>query len=455
MHPLAIHWFRSDLRIQDHPALSYASRLKLPLVTLYILENEEPTTQDIWLQASLQALSASLQKLNIPLEVASGAPLDVWTHLLEKYPIQAVSWSTCFEPAGMKRDAQIEKLLSKHGIAVHKENGTHLLGPDELKTQSGDFYKVFTPYYRKHQTLYFPPKAAPAVRANTTLPSFKITSKHSSGTNQPFSLGKEWEPGEKGAQKKVRHFISGFLSHYGKARDYPAQNGTSKLSPHLHFGEISPHTVVRLCKNPSFIRELVFRDFAMQLLYHIPDLPSQPMRREFSKWKWDNNAALFNAWKKGNTGYPIVDAGMRELFETGFMHNRSRMIVASFLVKDLNIAWQKGALWFLSRLYDADLAVNSFNWQWCAGTGPDAQPFFRIFNPELQSTKFDPEGAYIRKWVPELKKMPSKFIHAPWKAPASVLTAAGVTLGDTYPCPIIDHDAAKKATLQQFRRLSG
>lgn len=434
MDPISIHWFRNDLRTEDNPALGLLASQEKLLVGLYVFEDDENTAQKVWLHASLQDLEFSLKKFKIPLIFAYGSALDCWKHLLKHNKIERVSWSTCFEPEGIKRDKQVAKLLSDHKIPVSNHNSTHLIKPTDLSNGSGDFYKVFTPYYEKHQKVYEIPKPAKKITGNTKWP--RLESTKIKRLNDPLiPLSKEWEPGENGAHKRLKKFIRSSLKFYEKGRDYPAAAAHSGLSPHLHFGEISPHALVRSCPNKAFIRELVFRDFAMQLLYHIPTLPSLPMKPQFSKWRWSKNSAFFEAWKKGKTGYPIVDAGMRELFETGFMHNRVRMIVASFLVKDLNIAWQKGADWFLERLLDADLANNSFNWQWCAGTGPDAQPFFRIFNPVLQSRKFDPEGAYIKKWVPELRNLSSKALHTPIN-------------------PIVDHDITKRAALKEFKRVS-
>jgi deoxyribodipyrimidine photo-lyase len=450
MNPISVHWFRNDLRLEDNPALSLAASQNMPLVCLYIMEDDEPCVQNLWLHASLKALQASLKELKIPLVFAKGPGADVWKHLIKHHTIGHVTWSKCYEPDGIKRDAKVEKLLAD--IPVKTVNGTLLLEPTALSTGSGDFYKVFTPYWKLHQKVYESPKAAPRVKANASSPHIEILKLDDLNLMKHplINLEDSWQPGEEGAHERLKHFLSHALSHYEKGRDYPAEKAHSGLSPHLHFGEISPHAIVRALhthtkNSTAFIRELVFRDFAAQLLYHIPHLSTEPMKPQFSKWRWDNSSAFFDAWKKGKTGYPIVDAGMRELLETGFMHNRVRMIVASFLVKDLNVAWQKGADWFLKRLLDADLASNSFNWQWSAGTGPDAQPFFRIFNPLLQSTKFDPEGAYIRKWVPELKKLSNKEIHAPSDAARRECS---------YPSPLVDHDIAKKQALKEFHRVA-
>ncbi len=442
MSKICIHWFREDLRIRDNPALSSVSKHHLPVVGLYIFENGDETVQKVWLDASLQALQSSLHDLKIPLLFSYDSPKEIWKHLLEHHSIEHVSWCKSYTPDGIKRDHQISKLLSEAQIPLTAVNGTLLLEPSAFTTGSGDFYKVFTPYWKQHQKVYEAPKIVSAVTRNSSTPSIRLESLNK--LKHPLiHLGKEWEPGEIGAHKQLKQFIKTNLHHYEKGRDYPAEQAHSSLSPHLHFGEISPHTIVRSCDNQAFIRELVFRDFAAQLLFHIPHLDREPMKPQFSNWRWENDPTWFEAWKRGKTGFPIVDAGMRELLNTGFMHNRVRMIVASFLVKDLNIAWQKGAQWFLERLLDADLASNSFNWQWCAGTGPDAQPFFRIFNPLLQSKKFDGEGTYIRKWVPELNDLPAAMIHAPSN---EVRQKCG------YPLPLVNHGIVKKEALDRYRK---
>ena len=442
MSKICIHWFREDLRIKDNPALSSVSKHPIPVVGLYIFENEDVTAQQVWLNASLEALKSSLQHLKIPLLFSYDAPIDIWKYLLKHHSIEQVSWCKSYTPQGIKRDYQIAKLLSEAGIPLLEMNGTLLLEPSVLKTGSGDFYKVFTPYWKLHQKVYEAPKNIPPVTPNSSTPSLRLEPLKK--IQHPLiHLGKEWEPGEQGALKKLKHFIKTAMDRYEKGRDYPARHAHSHLSPHLHFGEISPHTIVKSCNNKAFIRELVFRDFAAQLLFHIPHLDHEPMKPQFSGWRWNNNTAPLEAWKKGKTGFPIIDAGMRELLQTGFMHNRVRMIVASFLVKDLNIAWQKGAEWFMKRLFDADPASNSFNWQWCAGTGPDAQPFFRIFNPLLQSQKFDPEGTYIRTWVLELRDLPIPLIHAP---------SDDARKKCDYPHPLVNHDIVKKEALERYRK---
>lgn len=462
-----IHWFREDLRLEDNPALSAASETGLPIIGLYILDEDRNTpfkigqAQKTWLYFSLKSLERSLKKYSIPLLIEKGNPLEIWQKLLKKISLKNVTWNRSFESFTAKRDGKIRQLLEKHDVDVQDFNGTLLIDPAALTNQSGDFYKVFAPFLRCYSKTYEPLKISKP-HQNRILPKVKsllidrlcLLDK---AVISPEKLLKNWEPGEDGAQKQLRKFIKTSLQGYSHDRNYPGLDNTSKLSPHLHFGEISPHAIVRALSGSfeknAFLRELVFRDFANYLLYHCPDLPTTPFKKEFEKWRWSNNRHLLDAWKKGKTGYPLVDAGMRQLLQTGFMHNRVRMVVASFLIKDLNIAWQQGAEWFFERLLDADLGNNSFNWQWSAGTGLDAQPFFRIFNPLLQSEKFDPKGIYIREWVPELQKLPLKYLHAPWKTPAEVLQEAHLKLGKDYPLPIVNHDQAKQFALKEFKRL--
>lgn len=463
MQPI-IHWFREDLRLKDNPALSAATQVGAPVIALYILDEDSHSAfkigaaQKTWLHLSLESLKQSLKEYSIPLLIAKGHPLEIWERLIKKFHLQKVTWNCTFIQEAHHRDQKIKQLLKAQSIDVENYNGTLLIDPTELMNQTGGFYKVFAPFLRCHQKAYQPQKVL-KLRKNTHMPkvsSLSIEDLHllDKTVISPQQIQKLWEPGETGAEKRLRAFVRSSLHGYHHQRDFPGLDQTSRLSPHLHFGEISPHTVFQACHgNKPFIRELVFRDFAAYLLYHCPDLPSAPFIQAFEKWKWSHDKHRLEAWKQGKTGYPLVDAGMRELLQTGFMHNRVRMVVASFLIKDLNIAWQKGAAWFLERLLDADLGNNSYNWQWSAGTGLDAQPFFRIFNPILQSKKFDPQGHYIRKWVSELQNLPLKYLHTPWKAPDKVLEAADLKLGRDYPLPIVDHEEARQFALKEYKRI--
>lgn len=463
---VVIHWFRHDFRLEDNPALYEAAQEGLPLVAVYILDEDRLIgAQKIWLHLSLTELEKSLRAHSIHLWIEKGSPAKAFEKILKKVSPKKVTWNDAFEGADITRDKKIRNWLEKKGVEVETFNGSLLVEPEALSNQSGGYYKVFAPFFHLHQKIYNPPPLLKLPKRQQKTPAISgltISQLHLLDHSVlSVDFVKTYEPGEAGAQKKLKRFITKALDQYAHNRDYPSLEGTSHLSAHLHWGEISPHAIVRSIEHMrkagknSFLRELVFRDFAYYVLSHFPKLPSAPFKNEFNRWKWSWNTTFFDAWKNGKTGYPLVDAGMRELFQTGFMHNRVRMVVASFLVKHLNISWVEGAKWFLQRLLDADLAINSYNWQWCAGTGLDAQPYFRIFNPILQSKKFDADGDYIRKWVPELKEMPAKFIHFPETAPAEVLKKAGVILGRTYPRPIVDHQKARKQALLAFKKLKG
>ncbi|MBX7199887.1 MAG: DNA photolyase family protein, partial [Rhodospirillaceae bacterium] len=376
----------------------------------------------------------------------------------------AVYWNRCYEPAAIRRDSAIKKELAARGVVAESFNGALLFEPWELKTQSGGPFKVYTPFSTAafKQTVRAPRAAprkltgAPAVAGDVLVSwSLRPTKPDWAG-----GLREGWTPGEAAAQKRWAAFFAEAIGGYAKARDIPGVPGTSRLSPHLHFGEISVHQLWAECGRleptagvVTFQRELLWREFTHHLLFHFPSMPEQPLRPAFADFPWRADRKLLVAWQRGRTGYPIVDAGMRELWHTGWMHNRVRMIVASFLVKHLLQPWQAGAAWFWDTLVDADLANNSASWQWVAGCGMDAAPYFRVFNPVLQGAKFDADGAYVRRWVPEIAGLPDDHIHAPWEAPAVVLAAACVKLGGTYPAPVVDHKGARDRALAAFKAL--
>ncbi|MEQ1652895.1 MAG: deoxyribodipyrimidine photo-lyase, partial [Hyphomicrobium sp.] len=340
--------------------------------------------------------------------------------------------------------------------------------PEEVRTKTGDVYKVYTPFWKALSADFTPAKPLHAPKSLTvpksppksdTLASWEL---HPKKPDWSRGFDEHWQPGETGAHEKLQTFLGDALAAYAEDRNRPDRPGTSRLSPHLHFGEITPaqcwvaaeHAAAAMPGadkgRETFLKEIVWREFAYTLLYYWPDLPEQPFRKDFAAFPWKNDAKLLRAWQKGMTGYPVVDAGMRELWHTGYMHNRVRMIVASFLIKHLLIPWQQGEAWFWDTLVDADLANNAASWQWVAGSGADAAPYFRIFNPVTQGEKFDPDGVYVRRWVPELKDLSNDALHAPWTAPALTLAAAGVILGKTYPHPIVDHAAARERALAAY-----
>lgn len=465
----ALVWFRQDLRLEDNPALAQACREQDFILPLYIWD--EVTTplggaQRWWLHHSLEAFKASLKKARLNLCLRKGNALTVLKQLVKDYRIDTLYWNRCYEPATIARDTLIKQFFQAEGITVVSTNGSLLHEPWQITNTSGHFFKVFTPYWRaclKQMNLPAPytlsciPNALTAT--SEPLASWKLLPHK---LNWADAFGLYWEPGEKGAQKKLTQFIENTLKGYNTSRDEPAKDSTSKLSPHLHFGEISPQQIWRAMERvnydtevdlPSverFLSEIGWREFSYHLLYYNPSLPHAPFKPDFNAFPWENNAFFLKRWQTGMTGYPIVDAGMRELWHTGYMHNRVRMIVASFLTKDLLIDWRLGASWFLDTLVDADIANNSASWQWVAGCGADAAPYFRIFNPVLQGEKWDPEGKYVKQWVTELHSVPAQWIHKPWMIPADNPHAI---LAKNYPKPLLDHATAREKALLYYKMI--
>ncbi|VHO03847.1 deoxyribodipyrimidine photo-lyase [Candidatus Rhabdochlamydia sp. T3358] len=461
-----IIWFQRDLRVQDNPALKYASQLQLPILPIYIFDAEEDSNWSMgsssrwWLHYSLQSLQKKLRELGLDLFFFQGATLHILQEIIDKADAKHIVWNYCYEPSALVREKKLIKLASAKKCIAKGFHANLLFVPGQITTKQGNPYQVFTPFWRcclKQEV------GNPEGRVTKKL-QLASYSKHISLNTldllphipwaQDFSF--LWQPGEDSALKKWKHFLKGKIHQYAHGRDFPAERGTSMLSPHLHFGEISVKRIFEdLLKNTHsevFLREIGWREFANHLLIAFPHTPSKPLRVEYTHFPWKRNAKWLKAWQKGMTGIPIVDAGMRQLWQLGWMHNRVRMIVASFLVKDLNIPWQEGAKWFWDTLVDADLANNTLGWQWCAGCGADAAPYFRIFNPFTQGKKFDPKAEYVRQFVPELKKLPNSYIHTPHLAPKSVLEEAGVYLGKNYPYPIVDHDLARKRALQVYHQ---
>ncbi len=478
-------WFRQDLRLGDNPALAAALDDRDGIVPVYIHDPDpaQPWTPGAasrwWLHHSLAALEEELQP------VGSRLILRVATELFEELRQLAATsgatrivWNRCYEPGSIARDQALKAKLRAAGFEVASYNAALLREPWEVRTRTGGPFQVFTPFWK---SCLASPDPAPPLATPTRLPPPSTWP-----TSEPLAalqllprldwargFPALWQPGRQGALRRLAEFLERAFAGYGDARNRPDLAGTSRLSPHLHFGEISPreiwhelraHATARpaLAAEPAaagtwrqsqFVAELGWREFAHHLLYHFPQTPEEPLRASYARFPWRQDPDGLKAWQQGRTGFPIVDAGMRELWTTGWMHNRVRMIVGSFLVKDLLLPWQDGARWFWDTLVDADLAANTLGWQWAAGCGADAAPFFRVFNPTLQGGKFDPEGAYVRRWVPELAGLPDQWIHEPAAAPPGVLTAAGVTLGKTYPRPIVDHGAARRRALEALKTL--
>jgi deoxyribodipyrimidine photo-lyase len=474
----SILWLRQDLRLSDNPALTAAAQRKRPILPLYVLDDETPAEWRIggasrwWLHHSLASLDASLGTIGLPLILRRGPAPAVIAELSKETGADAVFWNRTYEPYAIARDIALKQSLTARGVAVASFNAALLREPWTIKTKQGEPYKVFTPFW---QALRQEPPPAPLplpgqLSAPVVLPRSADLSEWSLLPTHPDwsqGLHESWTPGEVGAQQRLAAFLDEGLVRYRSNRDLPDRPATARLSPHLHWGEISPRQIwhavhmhtQRDRRAPTddaaeaFLRQLGWREFTHHLLYHWPDLPSRSWRSKFDVFPWRSDPMALRAWQKGMTGYPIVDAGMRELWRTGWMHNRVRMIAASFLVKDLLVPWQTGEAWFWDTLVDADLAQNAFSWQWVAGSGADAAPYFRIFNPVLQGQKFDPDGRYVRRWVPELARLPNDFLHQPWLASPAVLASAGVVLGRDYPLPMVQHAAARDRALAAFKSL--
>jgi deoxyribodipyrimidine photo-lyase len=451
----AIVWFRQDLRLEDNQALTTALKHHKHVIPVYIWTPEEEgswplgTAAKWWLHHSLENLDQELKKRGSRLIIREGSTLKALNTLIKELKASTVYWNRRYEPSSIKRDAAIVSELQSRGIQTETFNANLLFEPWSITNKQGLPYKVFTHFWKtccsqdEPLTPLTTPIQLPVVAkeiSSVTLDLMPLFSQ----TYQDY-----WEPGTAAAHKRLSAFIKEEIDQYVEKRDRPDYDGVSRLSPYLHFGEISPrtiwHAIKKNCrfleKGPKcYLKQLGWREFAHHLLYHFPFTPEKALRSEFNHFPWVFNSAYLKAWQQGKTGYPLVDAGMRQLLATGWMHNRVRMVVGSFLVKDLLISWTEGAKFFWETLVDADLANNTLGWQWVGGCGADAAPYFRVFNPVTQSEKFDPEGTYIRKWIPELAKVPNQWIHKPWEAPDNF----------GYPLPIVDHKAARELALKAF-----
>ena len=471
-----IVWFRQDLRLSDNPALAAAAATGRPVLPLYIFDEDSPGdwvpggAARWWLHHSLQAISDVLGRLGAPLVILSGRAEDILPRFATRVGASSVVWNRCYEPFAVARDTALKAALKGQGVEAESFNASLLFEPWEVTTKDGGPYRVFTPFWKACLARGMAPQPSPAPKAlppfakpprGESLSSLKLLPRK---PDWAMGFGGRWTPGEAGAKARLSSFLSEALEDYREGRDRPDIEATSRLSPHLHWGEIGPRQVWHAIEMrglsdgrtrggkvaAKFLSEVGWREFSYHLLFHFPGLPEENFRDAFNGFPWRRDAKRLRAWQRGLTGYPIVDAGMRELWATGWMHNRVRMIVASLLTKHLLIDWREGAHWFWDTLIDADLASNSASWQWVAGCGADAAPYFRIFNPILQGEKFDPKGGYVRRWVPELAALPDRFLNKPWEAPADALSAAGITLGQTYPKPIVDHTTARARALAAY-----
>lgn len=457
-----IHWFRQDLRLTDNPALTAAAKAGqvLPIYVLDDVNAEEHAmggASRLWLHHSLHALNKSLKG---KLAVYSGDASKILLQLVEQHNVQQVYWNRCYEPWRMQRDARIKTALQEQSIEVFSHNGSLLWEPWQVLKADSTPYKVFTPFYRRGCLNAVAPREPLPKPARLRLqddPQSLAIEALDLVPDLPWAqeVIAHWQVGEKAALKRLEHFLSEGLCDYRKGRDFPGIQHVSRLSPYLHFGEISPNqvwyqaSIEKLDNNlEHFKSELGWREFSYSLLYHFNELPWKNLQEKFDKFPWRSDEKKLRRWQQGQTGFPFIDAGMRELWQTGYMHNRVRMVVASFLVKNLLLHWHHGEQWFWDCLFDADLASNSASWQWVAGCGADAAPYFRIFNPVTQGEKFDPAGEYTRRFVPELAKLPEKFLHKPWEAPQDVLKQAGVELGKTYPEPMVDLKLSRAQALE-------
>jgi deoxyribodipyrimidine photo-lyase len=467
-------WLRQDLRIADHPALAAAvARGAIVPVYIWAPEEEGPWAPGgasrWWLHHSLASLTDQMKSLGARLVIRRGPSLATLQELLDETGADAVMWCRRYEPASIERDKALKAALASAGVRAESFNGSLLHEPWTIATKQGAPYQVFTPFWKACQATRIDreptsaPRALPAPqRWPKSLPLDELGLLPTIPWDRQFYDA--WNPGAPAAEQKLREFVAKRLASYKDNRNRLDDEGFSRLSPHLHFGELSPRQVwaaVSQLANPqtasgaSFLSEIGWREFAHHLLYHFPHTAEQPLRDAFRNMSWSRSSPRLIRWQRGQTGYPFVDAAMRELWATGFMPNRARMIVASFLCKDLLIKWQAGAKWFWDTLVDADLANNTLNWQWTAGCGADAAPFFRVFNPVSQAEQFDPQGDYIRRWVPELKHLPTPWIFKPHEAPNNVLADLHIRIGRTYPKPLVDHAAAREAALAAFAKIRG
>jgi deoxyribodipyrimidine photo-lyase len=465
-------WLRRDLRLSDNPALAAAVARGGPVVVAWVFAPGEEgeaapgAAARVFLHGALQSLSDDLSERGARLVLRRGPTIKALIDLARESGADAVYANRIYDPPFLARDERVVSALRGNGLEMRLFEADLLFPPEAIRTTGGEPFRVFTPFWRRIASLSLTGDSLPAPGRIPPPPPRLLSwplAELQLLPSVPWDGGirAAWNPGEKGARDRLARFLDGPMVSYPAERDRPDREGTSRLSPYLHFGCIGARQAWRAVQARSamdasggtlrgmeaYRRQLAWREFARLLLIRFPGTVHSPLRPEFAAFPFREDPEALVAWQKGRTGYPLVDAGMRQLWATGWMHNRVRMVVASFLVKHLLLPWWKGAAWFLDTLVDADLANNTFGWQWAAGCGADAAPWFRIFHPVLQGVKFDPQGDYVRKWLPELSELPGRWIHRPWEAPTTVLSDAGVTPGESYPHPIVDHAAARARAL--------
>lgn len=470
-------WIRNDLRFHDNPAIFEACSLGQPVILLYIFDTDPRapscagSASRVWLEQSLENFGPRAMQRGFGWVIREGSTCDVLKAVLRESMATHLFWNRRYEPLASANDLEIQEILESEGVSVRTFRGNLLVEPGQLLNKKGGPFQVFTPYWQAFEEARPDTAEAPEVYSELACPiqlpsltprELPLCPKH---LQWPHQILSEWQVGEVHALEVLKHFCQNGLTEYAIKRDHPACGVTSRLSPYLHFGEISPRRIwnavldwtrhhaeqTTIAQADAFLRQLGWREFAHSVLYNFPFLVEEPFREEFRKISWRTDEHELKAWRFGKTGIPIVDAGMRQLWLTGWMHNRVRMITASFLVKHLLHSWKEGQAWFWDTLVDADLANNTYGWQWVTGCGIDPAPFFRIFNPVVQGQRFDPEGAYVRQYVPELCLVPSDLIHHPWDASAEDLASWNVHLGVNYPKPIVGIAEGRDRAMKAFR----
>ncbi|MEL6710386.1 MAG: deoxyribodipyrimidine photo-lyase [Pseudomonadota bacterium] len=457
---IGLCWFRQDLRVADNPALTRALQQHTQVLCVYVNENPDdpdPPAACWWQQQAVRDLADQLQG---NLLYRTGDVQHNLQQIIAEYAISAVYWNRLYDPASIARDKGLKTWLREQSVQVHSFSGQLFFEPWQLLKRDESPYRVFTPFYKACLAQGLPSEVLPTPDLSRLVPITDAAiqiERDSLAATWTESFSDHWNPSRQAGQDRLRDFVAQDMSAYRKARDIPANSRVSHLAPYLHFGQLSAReVVVATCDQPgadAFVRQLVWREFAHYVLYHSPHTLDQPMNAQYAHFPWRTDPDVLRAWQRGQTGIPLVDAGMRQLWQTGYLHNRLRMIVASLLCKHLLIDWRAGAAWFMYTLFDADLANNTLGWQWVAGSGVDAAPYFRIFNPVSQGERFDADGAYVRRWVPELAALPDRWIHQPWAAPAELLAAHGVQLGRDYPQPIVQLAAGRQAALAAWEQM--